>query len=94
MYFIITKNKSFELRNKDISQYFGDAAYHCVPPTFRTYKLYIIFGFNIILKKITILSYILIPNETVNTYIVLFKHLKNNFGFNSKIFTIDFNIAE
>ena len=43
---------SKEIKNKDIYQYFGDATYRCVPPTFRKYRLYILFVFNLNLKKL------------------------------------------
>ena len=32
----------------------------------------------------------MIPNETTKTYEVLFENLKNKFGFNPKLFTMDF----
>ena len=82
-----------EILNTDIYQYFGDATFRCVPPTFRDYRLYVLTGFNLILKKTRVLSYILIPNETFITYNELFKNLKNKFGFNPKLINIDFNKA-
>jgi len=46
-----------------------------------------------IIKRTRILSYALIQNETEKTYNVLFSNLKNKFGFNPKLFNIDFNKA-
>ena len=43
------------------------------------------FWFNKAIKRIRILAYILIPNESENTYNILFPSFKNKFGF------IDFN---
>ena len=82
-----------EIRNKDTYQYFGDATFRCVPPTFRYYILYIISGFNLIIKSTRLLVYILIPNETEKTYLEMFQYLNNNFGFEPKLFTMDFNKA-
>ena len=82
-----------EIRNKDTYQYFGDATFRCVPPTFRYYILYVISGFNLIIKSTRLLVYILIPNETEKTYLEMFQYLNNNFGFEPKLFTMDFNKA-
>ncbi len=46
-YVILTKNISEKLRSNKIYEYFGDAIYRFVPPTFRSFKLYVISGFNI-----------------------------------------------
>jgi len=94
MYIILTKEMSREIKNKDIYQFFGDATYRCVPPTFRKYRLYILSGFNLQLKKTMIVAMILIPNETQITYKEMFKNLKNIFGFNPRLFNMDFNKAE
>lgn len=91
MYFIMNKNKCLEIKNKDVYQFFGDATYRCTPPTFRAYKLYVISGYNFIIKRSRILAYILIPNETYTTYNIMFNKLKSDFGFRPKIFTVDFN---
>ena len=56
-----------ELLNKDIYQHFGDSTFRCVPPIFRDYRLYVLSGFNLLLKKTTVLAYILVPNETYIT---------------------------
>ena len=93
MYFIMNKKMCEEIKNNDIFQYFGDATYRCVPPTMRNYKLYTITGFNFIIKRTRLLALILIPNETLKTYMEMFNYLKNNFNFNPKIFTMDFNKA-
>ena len=85
---------SKEIKNKDIYQFFGEATYRCIPPTFRTYRLYILSGFNLIIKKTMILAFILILNETIITYKEMFKNLKNIFGFNPRLFNMDFNKAE
>ena len=87
----MNKSMTEEIKNKNCFQYFGDATYRCLPPTFRNYKLYIISGFNLIEKRTRILSYILLPNETEQTYLQLFERLKNDYGFYPKIFTMDFH---
>lgn len=93
MYFFINRRMSDILKNNEINQYFGDATYRAVPPTMRRYRLYIISGFNLLEKHTRIGAFILIPNETESTYYNMFYYLKNNFGFNPKIFTLDFNKA-
>ena len=93
MYIIMNKNMYNEIKNQNIYQYFGDATFRCVPPSFRTYRLYVISGFNILNKRTKILSYILIPNETEMTYLEMFKNLKNKFEFQQRFFTMDFNKA-
>ena len=79
------------LKNSSITQYFGDTTYRAIPPTFKRFKLYIISGFNIIEKHIRLQAYILIKNETEETYFNMFNLLKQNHGFNPKIYTTDFN---
>ena len=61
---------AIEIKNKDIYHFFGDSTYRCVPPKFRGYRLYIISGYHLILKRARILAYILIQNETYMTYIL------------------------
>ena len=63
------------------------------PPTFRGYRLYVISGYNFVIKLSRILSYIIIPNETLTTYNIMFNILKSDFGFRLKIVTVDFNKA-
>ena len=93
MFFIINKNMIIEIRNKDIYQYFGDAIYRCTPSTLRGYKLYVISGYNFVIKRTIIVAFILTPNETFTTYNSLFHKLKNDFCFKPKIFNVDFNQA-
>ena len=93
MYFFINRRMSDILKNNEINQYFGDATYRAVPPTMRRYRLYIISGFNLLEKHTRNGAFILIPNETESTYYNMFYFLKNNFGFNPKIFSFDFNKA-
>ena len=93
MFIIITKEMMKEIRNKIIYQYFGDTNYRFIPPSFRSYRLYVISGFNMMKKRTRILSYILIPNETEKTYKVYFSNLKNKFCFNPRLFNMDFNKA-
>ena len=91
MYIIMNKNMTEEIKNKNFFSIFCDPTYRCLPPTFRNYKLYIISGFKLIEKRTRILSYILLPNETEQTYTQLFERLKNDYGFFPKIFTMDFH---
>ena len=93
LYIIINKAMLNNLTNESITQYFGDATYHCIPPTILKYKLFVISGFNLKdkkIKKINICCYALIPNEKIETYVKLLDVLKNQYKFNPKIFTIDF----
>ena len=66
MYFIISKAMPKEIRNEDIYQYFGDATYRYVPPTFRALPLYVLSGFNLIIKKTTALAFILLQMSIYN----------------------------
>jgi len=59
MFIILNKNMALEIKNKDIYQFFGDATYRCIPPTFRGYRLYVISGYHLTLKRAIILAYIL-----------------------------------
>ena len=90
MFIIINKNMCVEIKNPNIYQFFGDSTFRCVPPTFRNFKLYIISGFNLNIKRARLLVYALIPNETERTFSVLFENLKEKFGFNPKLYTSDF----
>jgi len=45
------------------------------------YRLYVISGFNFLLKKTKILSYILIHNVTFSSYNEIFKNLMNEFEY-------------
>ena len=80
----------YNLTKETITQYFGDATYHCIPPTLRKYKLYVISGFDLKNKKINICTYALIPDEKIQIYTKLFEILKNSYKFNPKIFSMDF----
>ena len=90
MFILINKNMCIGIRDNNIYQFFGDVIYRCVPPTFRNYKLYIISGYNLKIKRERLIAYALIPNETKATYLILFNNLKEKFEFNPKIFTFDF----
>lgn len=90
MFIIMNKNMCMEIKDNNIYQFFGDATYWCVSPTFRNYKLYIISRFHLKLKRTRILTYSLIPNETKTTYLILFNNLKAKYGFNPKLYTMDF----
>ena len=90
MFIIINKNMCIEIKNPNIYQYFGDSTIRCVPPTFRNFKLYIISGFNLNIKRVRLVVYALIPNETERTFSILFESLKEKFAFNPKIYTSDF----
>ena len=87
----MTPRMKQEIREENM-QFFGDATYRCIPPTLRKFRLYVISAFNIILKITRIVCYSLIPNETEITYSELFRILKQDYGFNPKIMTLDFNI--
>ena len=93
MFIILFKNMALKIKNKNIYQFFGDATYRYVSPTFRGYRLYVISGYHLILKRAIILAYILIQNETYMTYNTMFNKLKNDFGFSPKTYTCDFNKA-
>jgi len=74
-----------DIKDKEVYQFFGDTTYRCVPIT-----LYIISGFNLIMKRTRILLYLLIPNENETTLYVLFNTLKQKYGFNPVLYTMDF----
>lgn len=65
------------LTNEAFTQYFVDATYHCIPPTIRRYKLFIISGFNLKEKKTYICCVALIPNKKYEAYEFLLSILKN-----------------
>lgn len=47
---------AINLLNNEIQQFFGNATYHCIPPTIKKYKMFVISGFNMKLKKSTFVS--------------------------------------
>ena len=94
MFFILNKRMFEQIRDKNNNQFFGDATFRCVPPTFRRFRLYIISSFNLAIKHSRIVAYILIPNETLITYQKMFEILKNKYFFEPIIFTCDFNKAQ
>ena len=93
LFIILTKEITINLLNNEIEQFFGDATYHCIPPTVKIYKFFIISGFNMKLNKINICCYCLIPDEKFSTYNKLFSILKDTYKFNPKIFNLDFCIS-
>ena len=78
------------LKSNNIIKYFGDCTYHCISPSVRKYKLFVIMGLNLKANKAHICYYCLLPDETYKSYNRLFKTLKNVYKYNLKIFTIDF----
>ena len=86
----MNKNMYNEIKNKNIYQYFWDETFSFVPSLFGTFRLYVISGFNILIKRTKIFSYILISNETEMTFLEIFKCLKNKFGFQPRFFNMDF----
>ena len=57
LYVIINETMIHNLNNNQITQYFGDATYHAIPPTIHKYKLFVISGFNFREIKIHICCY-------------------------------------
>ena len=51
LFLIINKEMALNLSNSNIRQFFGDATYHCIPPTVKKFKLFIISGFDLKNKK-------------------------------------------
>ena len=62
MFIILSKNMALEIKKKEIYQFFVDATYRCVPPTFKGYRLYVISRYHLILKRAIIFEYILIQS--------------------------------
>ena len=93
IWILINKRMSLLLKDANNHQYFDDATYRCIPPTYRRYKLYVINPFNLIYKHTKVAAYILISNETKITYLKMLEILKQNYFFNPKIYTCDFIAA-
>ena len=51
LYIIMNKDMATNLINSNMQQYFADTTYHCILPTIKIFKLFIISGFNVIEKK-------------------------------------------
>ena len=64
------------LNNPNISQFFGDTTYYCVPPHNKGIKLFILLGFDNSLKKNILLLLALIKNENFETIYEIIKYLK------------------
>lgn len=70
IFIIINSLMIHNLTNEAISQYFDDAIYHCVLPTIRKYKLFIISGFHFKEMKHKYVSFHLYQTKNL-------KHIQN-----------------
>ena len=91
IWLIMTKEMNKKLKNNKSSQFFCDTTYRCIPPTFKSYKLFIISSYDFNEKKIFICTYALIPNEKEKIYEFIFETLKKDFSFNPYIITLDYS---
>ena len=63
------------LENKNISQFFTDTTFRCVPPNKKSLKLWLLLGFDKNEEKTLLLCLALIQNETSETIKVILNYL-------------------
>ena len=77
------------MNNKNITQYFSDCTYYCVPPQSKGMKLFVLIGYDNIQSKSIILLLALIKNENKETIDVILEYLINKYQFNPPLLTCD-----
>lgn len=82
------------LKDNQINQFFFDCTYKMVPSNKNKFKLIILSGFNIVSKKKVLCLFALLTNEKKETFITLFKILKENYHFNPRNIMCDFTLGQ
>ena len=92
---IYATNDSIKLLNdKNISQYFIDGTYKCVPHSINSINvLILLIGYNTSNQRFEMASIITLNAEDYENYKHLYLFLKSNYNFIPKIITFDFCIA-
>ena len=79
------------LQSTDINQYFIDGTYKCIPGNIESIKLLLlIVGYNFKNDSFLMCAMITLSNEKEDTYSKLYKILIEEFSFNPKMITVDF----
>ena len=92
---IFATEETLKLLNDDeITQYFIDGTYKCVPHSINTIKvLILLIAFNAKKNNFELCLIATLTKEDKNTFIQFYTYLKNQFDFNPKFITCDFAIA-
>ena len=95
IYFYITNKMKNTLKNKEsISQWFMDCTYYAVPRNNNNYKLLLLIGFNKEENKTYLGAIVLLKNENIETFTIIFNYLQEKYGFTPKCINIDCSSAE
>ena len=88
-------SESIKLFNdKNISQYFVDGTYKCVPHSINSINvLILIIGFNKVTEKFELVSVVTFNSEGYENYKQLYSFLKSNYHFEPHFITFDFCLA-
>ena len=78
------------LKNKNISQFFTDTTFRCVPPNKKSLKLWLLLGFDKNEEKTLLLCLALIQNEISETIEVILNYLLQTYNFLPDNITLDF----
>ena len=80
-----------KLKDKNIVNYFVDITYKIIPKNLKKYKLMTITGVNKITNISYICCFILLKYEDVQSFINIFKYLKEMYSFNPGVVNIDYS---
>ena len=90
IYIIMNDDMKNNLENKNISQFFTDTTFRCVPPNKKSLKLWLLLGFDKNEEKTLLLCLALIQNETSETIEVILNYLLQTYNFMPDNITLDF----
>ena len=91
VYFLTTNDMEEKLKDKNIVNYFVDITYKIIPKNLKKYKLMTITGVNKITNISYICCFILLKYEDVQSFINIFKYLKEMYSFNPGVVNIDYS---
>ena len=89
-----TKNTMALLRSKEISQYFTDCTYKCLPHELKgNGALLVLLGYNHVKDKFQLILIAILSNESADIYTEFYNFLKNTYLFKPNKITFDFSLA-
>ena len=93
VFIITTQNMNNKLKDKNIENYFIDITYKIIPKHFKGYKLMTITGVDKITKNTYICCFILLKYEDEESFIKIFKYLREMYLFNPLVVNIDYSAS-
>ena len=90
-YIYMTKSMEENLikNNNMHSQFFADCTYNVIPSQNKNFKLFILIAFNNEKQKTELCAIVLISNENVETFDVIYQYLYSKYKFQPKKITVD-----